>query len=746
MTKEEKNELESEITFAELTVAAQNMKKGKTPGCNGFSSDFFRFFWKTLGIFLYRAFKETCIEGKAMWSHRESLITLIPKPGQTHHLLKNWRPISLLNVDYKIISTAIGNRIKRVIDSIISPSQTAYIRGRCIAENSRIVYDTISHVNQTKTSGVIMAADFEAAFETISWPYLRSVLTEMNFGRNFISLINMMYLNEANFSRILLNGFLGNKIYMHRGIRQGDPVSGYLFDIAVEILSKQLAESRKFKGITIDHTEIRLSQYADDTIIFLDDSNQSLIGITEELSDFSEQTGLKINWEKTACLSLGSHNIPTAPNNNILQKIKWVSELKILGIYFKANLTDITHLNLERKLTIVEKEIAQWNRRYITPIGKIAVIKSLLLSKLVHLFMALPNPSPSYVKKIEQMLFRFLWHNKPDRVKRAKIIQSNHLDGLQMVDLTSFLFSLKLSWIKRLYISSSSWATIAKSRQIDPIDLLSYGVEKLKQIRAMIKNVFWNNVIEALIKFNQLVKLNLEEMLREKIWFSDYTKFKKTIIPEWDKKGLRFIGDLFDPTNGNILSREEIKRQYRISMTFLCHESLIRSLPNEVRNANVTTFQRPNFPFKLQTFNKPNLNKHCYLLFVNEMRHHCLSTNEKIKQKWIRDIGFHQVGSLILLKNTTKEVNLIYLHYRIISRIITINKYLNTIKISPSDACTFCSQTTETMKPCLFWECPATQVFIQSTDRNYTRSIKYISSIIYNHGSFYKKLMNCKLF
>ena len=127
----------------------------------------------------------------------------------------------------------------------------------------------------------------------------KSCPKELNFGVNFIKIINIMYLNEHNFSRILINGYLGDKINLHRGIRQGDPVSGYLFNIAVELLANQILRSNKLTGIKLStNTEVRISQYADDTILFLDGSEHSLNGATEELNTFSTQSGLKLNWEK----------------------------------------------------------------------------------------------------------------------------------------------------------------------------------------------------------------------------------------------------------------------------------------------------------------------------------------------------------------------------------------------------------------------------------------------------------------
>ena len=667
--------------------------------------------------FLYRACISSFAEGTTVPSHRESLVTLIPKPGRPNNSLKSWRPISLLNVDYKIISTAIANRFKKVVNKIISTSQTAYIKGRYIGENSRLVYDVISHVNQSKQTCLILAADFEAAFETISWHYLNAVLKEMNFGEYFRQLVNLLYLNQNNFSRILLNGFLGEKIYMHKGIRQGDPVSGFLFDIAVEILSKQISQSKNLTGIKVNtNTEIRVSQYADDTILFLDGTKRSLNGAVMELMKFSTQSGLKVNWDKTTCLPLGGLSPVKATENDFASRIRWVNEIKILGLYFRNNITNITDLNLEKKLGLLENDIAQWKRRHITPLGKITVIKSLLLAKLVHIFMALPNPSNQYIKRIEDILYKFLWNDKPDRIKRAKIVQSYKFDGLQMIDLTSFLHALKLSWIRRLSNSTAVWTDIAKSEHIDHVNLLMYGSVKLKQTEANVTNVFWKDVIKSMIKFNQVVHMETENILTESLWYSDYTKFKKTKIKRWDTKGLRFIGDLFNP-NGRLMSREEIKQKYDTSMTFLCYESLIRSLPADIKNRRRTSFARPNLPYRMQLFlSKTNGSRYYYSLFVEALRKKCSASEANLIEKWNRDIGFHQQGSLLQMMKATKSVYLVNFHYKIITRTVTTNTFLHAIKLADSSICTFCKQETETILH-LFWQCSITQSFIRDIDR-----------------------------
>ena len=283
------------------------MKKGKTPGSSGFPVEFFRCFWSELGPFLYRAIKTSLAEGDGLRTHQEGIITMIPKRGKSLHTYKGWRPITLLNTDYKIVSTAISNRLKSVIAKLINPVQTAYTSGRFIGENSRLLYDMMHWTKENNKPGVVMAADFEAAFESVAWSHLRLLFNEMNFGPKIKQILNHLYLNNKNCSRILLNGYLGKQISLHRGVRHGDPASGYLFNLAVSLLSEQIEKSTILQGIAVaPNREVRISQYADDTIFFLDGSEASISGAVTELARFSKQSGLKINLEKTTCIRIGA--------------------------------------------------------------------------------------------------------------------------------------------------------------------------------------------------------------------------------------------------------------------------------------------------------------------------------------------------------------------------------------------------------------------------------------------------------
>ena len=480
LNEEQRMKLDDPLTLEELTSALRLTKKGKSPGSNGFTTSFFKQFWGYLGPILLRVFHQNISEGRLIASLREGIITLIPKAGKPADTVKGWRPISLLNTDFKIISAAITYRLKNVLGDLISPVQSAYLKGRYIGENIRLVHDTIDILAKEEKTGIILAADFESAFETVSWSFLLKALDQYNFGPYYKHVIKTVYFNNDNFSRIILDGFLGDKIYLRQGIRQGDPASGYLFNLAVEPLANQIMQSDKIRGICVnDKFELRVSQYADDLILFLEPKNSCLRGAIEELQVFSSASGLRVNVSKTKYMPIGK-DIDTRSMDAL--GIAPVKEMKILGVTFNAKNSDITDRNIEDKLPLITREIAQWKRRHLSLLGKITVIKSLLLSKLVYIFMALPSPSSSMMKRIETIFFQFLWNNRNDPVKRAKIVQPYEYDGLRMVDLASFIKSMKIGWIKRLYWSNqSSWAEIIQLH-LPPIDLLlTYGSKKTEK-------------------------------------------------------------------------------------------------------------------------------------------------------------------------------------------------------------------------------------------------------------------------
>ena len=303
------------------------------------------------------------------------MITCIPKDGKCKFYLKNWRPISLLNVVYKIGSGCIAGRIKKILHKIISSDQTGFMPGRYIGENTRLVYDLMQYTEENNLPGTLLMIDFEKAFDSVSWNFIDKTLEYFKF----ISVVSQA-------------GFLSNLFQLGRGCRQGDPISSYIFLLCAEIISIRIKHNPDIKGIKINENEHLISQYADDTLIILDGTEKSLKATMKEVEQFYKLSGLKINISKTQIVWIGSKKYS---NNRICTDVdfKWINNFTLLGIHFDVDLSRISFLNYGNKLVKIKSIIKQWDRRNLTPIGRLTLIKSLLISQLNHLFIALPSPS-----------------------------------------------------------------------------------------------------------------------------------------------------------------------------------------------------------------------------------------------------------------------------------------------------------------------------------------------------------------
>ena len=235
----------------------------------------------------------------------EGTITCLPKSGKARNLIKNWRPISLLNTSYKIISTCITNRLRPLLKTVISPEQKGFLEGRTINECTRIIYDIINESHQQNIEGLILLIDFEKAFDSISWDFIRNTVKKMNFGDSFIKWVDMFH--HGSTSKILLNGHYSIPFPLEIGCRQGDPISPYLFIICSEILALAIKKDKKLEGIKLIKKEHKLSQYANDTTVFLKASEKNLKLCLKILQWFYEISGLKINIKKNKSYSDRQH-------------------------------------------------------------------------------------------------------------------------------------------------------------------------------------------------------------------------------------------------------------------------------------------------------------------------------------------------------------------------------------------------------------------------------------------------------
>ena len=173
------------ISKQDLKQVVQNLKKNKAPGLDGLSNEFYQTFWEQLEDLYLNMLQESFEIGILPISLRKAVITLIFKHGEKS-VLKNYRPISLTNCDYKILTFVLANRLQKVISKLISDNQSGYIKSRYIGINARLIMDIIENCEKSNTAGAILCLDYEKAFDSLNWNFMLASLNKYGFGSNFI--------------------------------------------------------------------------------------------------------------------------------------------------------------------------------------------------------------------------------------------------------------------------------------------------------------------------------------------------------------------------------------------------------------------------------------------------------------------------------------------------------------------------------------------------------------------------------
>lgn len=224
----------------------------------------------------------------------------------------------------------------------------------------------------------MVAFDFEKAFDSLSWSFLFRVLRSFNFGESFINWVHVLHRKIS--SCVLNNGFSTKLFDVRRGVRQGDPLSAYLFIIALEVLLINIRRDKEIKGIVVENKEFKLTAFADDLTTFVHDT-YSFENLSSTLNRFEICSGLKLNAEKTEALWLGTccnrHQAPLANIDKINKPIK------ILGVYFTYEWKKKQELNYDETLKLLSEILKRWKWRNLTLYGKIQVVKTLVIPKFM---------------------------------------------------------------------------------------------------------------------------------------------------------------------------------------------------------------------------------------------------------------------------------------------------------------------------------------------------------------------------
>ena len=447
MEDPDKNSCENQITIDDLIEALRYMSLDKSPGADGFTTNFYKLFWHELKQPLLDSFLFSFETGELADGQRRGLLNLIPKKHKDLRYLKSWRPVSLLATDYKILAKALAIRLQKVISGLVNSDQVGYIKGRYIGENIRTIEDLMHYTSLKKIPGIFALVDFKKAFDTVEWSFLFNALVKFNFVENFIKWIKLLYTNIS--SCVSNNGYISNFFTLSRGIRQGCPISAVLFILVAEILAINIRCDINIKGITVDGKAFKIGQLADDTTLFLSDV-ESLRQAINKFNNFGTLSGLKINLDKTEIVSLSDRKIDSVQLTGLLEGIKVATgAFKTLGVWFTCDNEISVKLNYNERIKSMQQTLHIWRARSLSWKGKITILKTLVIPQVIHLFSNIYTPM-HILERIDTLFFYFLWGGKPPRVKKSTIINDYHEGGLKMPDIYSIHISQKVIWLKRL--------------------------------------------------------------------------------------------------------------------------------------------------------------------------------------------------------------------------------------------------------------------------------------------------------
>ena len=654
------------------------------------------------------ALNETLCRGELSSSQKQAVIILFSKDGKDPLLTKNYRPISLLNVDYKILAKALSIRIKKVLNEIIYIDQVGYIKGRNIGEAIRLIDDMIYYTTHNDIPGYLMAIDFEKAFDSVSHIYLQKTLRSFGFGPSFCKWIQTLY--KGALSCVFNGGISTGYFNIEKGVRQGDPLSPYLFILCIEILAFSIRKDSAIHGISFGDVEVKQVLYADDMTLFVRDA-ASIDKIEKLFGDFAQISGLKINRDKTFVLLLG----PLSKENIVATFGKLVEAIKILGITFSLDVDVRERTNYKEILSKIKKMLKWWKQRDLTLMGKIQLIKTFVLSKLNYVSSLIPVP-PWVFEEIENLMFDFLWNGK-DKIKRNVMYMNYDKGGLKMIDFHLFIYTQKIMWIKRLISGDSKmgWKRFFKYKTREFGGLLIFFSNISLNISNLSLPSFYRNMLDVWVAMKDVL-LKKETGKRNEIIFNN--KFIRLDGHMYFDESL-FLKNIYKlhhivDGEGEIKSTRDFLRMGLNEQEIIKLNQLFRNTPLTWKALLKKNDSCRDTDLNLEFVFNGRVNT---LLDVTSKKIYVALLNMKIEKSYavkrlerIYNYSEKDIHTIFLRpRKCTLNSRLREFQFKLLYELIYTRKHLYTYKFSISNICAFCDKYEETYEH-LFFTCEKIKV------------------------------------
>jgi len=455
------NDLDRPLTLQELSSALKSMQNNKSPGLDGLTVEFYKAFWPTLGPMLLHVAQEAFIKGELPRTMTRGAVSLLHKKGDRRNLT-NWRPISLLQIDQKLISKALASRLSPILSRFLSPDQTMR-KGGWIMDAILDVQAYYDWSSKTDDPSGVLFLDFTKAFDRVNHDFMHRVLEHYGFGPNFKRWVRILYQDATSYIKI--NGFFTEPIPIKRGVRQGDALSPLLFNLCVETLADAIKSSNAVGVQVPGMPKLQVVQYADDLTLFFS-SPQDLETLLETLSLYCSASDSHVNLSKSSGFS---HGI----DQTVLQRIPvtWLPNnhcLKYLGAYVGSSVEENVKAKVDSTVKEIEQIATRWSKRSLSLIGRVAVANT-FMNPLIAYWSTPAYLDEKSLNRLRTAVFNFVWQGKRDRLKRSLLVNPKTRGGLNLQCPTLTIKTAKCRLVQRSIRQPDRFWAIQLQQKLDLI-------------------------------------------------------------------------------------------------------------------------------------------------------------------------------------------------------------------------------------------------------------------------------------